>query len=131
MFGPWMKLFQLAAKSIGEKGGKIVTADIKLAEKSVVWTHADKIAELKNDIGLSPSYVKELIEDSSRIGDLEAIYKYLMKPQNNYSNDLLQNILPKIMNRLTDIQDKNALKEMIRIFKEKGISMIDHFDHFV
>lgn len=131
MLGPWGGLLKFIAKEIGNKGGKVVAKDIKIAESSFRWTHAEKIAELKTDVDLSPSYVKELIDSSSSVEDLDKIYRYLGKPDNHYDNSMLHGLYQKILNKVIDIDDKNAMRQMIRVFKEKGMSMIDHLDNFV
>jgi Glu-tRNA(Gln) amidotransferase subunit E-like FAD-binding protein len=128
--GPFGGLLQLLAKEVGKKGGNIVARDLKQADKAFHWTHTDKIAELKTDVGLSPSYVKELIDNSS-IDQLNSITSYLNK-ENGYSNEVMRNLSKKILKRINDMEDSNAMKEIIKAFREKGLSIInEHFDHFV
>jgi hypothetical protein len=131
MFGPLGGLLKFFAKEVGQKGGQIVAKDMQLAEKSFVWSHSQKIAELKTDVGLSPSYVKELIDSSTKVEDLDKIYNYLNKPANHYDQSLLHNLYQKLMNKVIEVDQSATLKEMIRVFKEKGMSMIDHLDYFV
>lgn len=128
--GPWAGLFRFFAREIGKQGGKRVASDVNAAERAFRWTHSDKIAELKGDTGLSPSYVKELIESSTKLEDLKAITIYMQK-NNGYTRDVMESIYRKLIKQMDDIQDKAALKEMIRVFREKGTSLLDHFDHFV
>ncbi|MDD9266024.1 hypothetical protein ACFPES_03160 [Paenibacillus sp. GCM10023248] len=131
MSGPLGGLLKFFAKEIGNKGGRIVARDIQAAESSFRWTHADKIAELKNDVGLSPSYVKELINESTKVEDLDKIYRYLNKPGNHYDNSMLHSLYQKLMNKVIEVDNQNTMREMIRVFKEKGMSMIDHLDYFI
>ncbi|MDR6883083.1 hypothetical protein [Bacillus sp. 3255] len=131
MSGPLGGLLKFFAKEIGNKGGRIVARDIQAAESSFRWTHADKIADLKTDVGLSPSYVEELIDKSSKVEDLDKIYRYLNKPGNHYDNSSLHSLYQKLMNKVIEVDNQNTMREMIRVFKEKGMSMIDHLDYFV
>ncbi|MEC0265169.1 hypothetical protein [Paenibacillus anseongense] len=130
-FSPLGGLLKFFAKEIGNKGGRIVAKDIQAAESSFRWTHAEKIADLKNDVGLSPSYVKELIDDSTKVEDLDKIYRYLSKPTNHYDKSMLHGLYQKLMNKVIEVDQSATLKEMIRVFKEKGMSMVDHLDYFV
>lgn len=128
--GPLGGLFRILAKEVGKKGGNIVAKDLKQAEKAFNWSHTEKIAELKHDVGLSPSYVGELIENS-QIDELKSIKSYLNK-DNGYSDQIVRGFYKRITNRINEIEDSNAMKEIIKAFREKGLSFIDdHFDHFV
>lgn len=129
--GPWGGLLRFFAKEAGHKMGGVVAKDVNAAQKVIRWSHADKIAELKTDTGLSPTYVKELIENSDSVNDLTKITNYLGKKANGYDAQTMQTFYEKLLRRINDVEDKRALQEMIRAFREKSLTMIDHLDHFI
>lgn len=120
--GPINGLFKLFAKEAGKKMGGVVKRDVELANK-ISWTQADKIKELSTDNGLSPSYLHDIIASSNKTHHLEGIAKYLTnsKQAYNLSPELKKSMFRAIREKTEQIENNEALKQLIKLVKEKGL----------
>lgn len=130
MSGPWSGLFNFFGREVGSSLGKRLTKDLQAAERafSKTWTHADKIKELKGDSELSPSYVKDLVEESmNNKEELSSIRAYLMDANktSNLTTQARNGMLKRINIELERIHDSEILKQLIQAAKGKGVSSLD------
>jgi AraC-like DNA-binding protein len=129
MSGPLSGLLHFVGKEVGNALGNKLARDIRAAERVFTksWTHAEKIEELKTDSGLSPSYIKELVQESSGKEELTSIKEYLLDQSKaaNVTSQARSAMLKKINAELDRIQDSEILRQLIEAAKSKGVSCLE------
>lgn len=124
--GPWNIIGHEVGKAIGRK----VKHDVAAAE--FPWSHSEKIQELATDAGLSPSYLKDLITNSTSKEHFTALLQYLQEPAKagNLSPELRESMVRVVKNRLELIIDHEVLQVLIRFMRERADSVADIADLF-
>lgn len=136
--GPWIKLINFFGGEVGSSLGKRVLKDSRQAADTLfdgskfVWTHKNKIKELAEDSGLSGSYVKELAEKSTSKDDISEVIEYLASNRsNNLDRETRVDIIRALKSKLQYIEDQEALREIIKAYKAKGLSMAEHVMNYL
>lgn len=134
MSGPWLGLCKFLGGEVGKKMGRVVTGDLKRWEAIPGWTHAVKIEELAHDKGLDPSYLKDLVKDSSKKPDLEAIEAYITDPFKaaGLGDSARKGLLKMVREKISVLEDQEILRGILDKAKEKGLSSLgDIFSHLI
>jgi hypothetical protein len=120
MSGPWLKLAEMLGGQVGRKMGKVVSGDLKQFEKIEGWGHVEKINDLATDKGLSPSYLKDLVKQSSDKEHFAALKKYLSDPErvSNIPKAQHGTLLKAVKEKLTYMEDQEIMQQLIQTLKE-------------
>lgn len=119
-----MKALLYLSGEVGQKIGRKVAAEQAAAEAKLMsgWGHAEKIAELKGDSGLSVSYVRDLIESSGKPVDLQSISEYVADRarSSNMDEHTRDALWRSCRTKIEQIQDNEALRELLRQHRENA-----------
>lgn len=129
------KLGKKAAKTTGHKMNAIVKKDMAASDKILkdnyflkykddfATYHDKKLHDLvTNDSGVSPSWIKELIEDSNTTEQLGKVLIYLKDGSKtmNLTTGMKRSMISSSMAKIQAIQDKEMFLKVVAFIRDHG-----------
>lgn len=121
-------------KTLAKVGGKTVQKDINLTEKFLERQHfakyknefssyhEKKISDLATDDGVSASWLKELIQDSKSVDQLNTVWRYMSSKLKtaNLSPGTKREIMAQMSQKMEAVRDKEMLMKMAAFIRDHG-----------